>query len=257
MAILIKTKEEIDFLREGGKRHALILEKLSQKVVPGVSTKALDEYAEKLIREQGDIPAFLNYKPEGVRKAYPASLCVSLNEEVVHCIPKEDIIIQEGDIVSLDVGIQHQGMITDAAVTVLVGNVDKRIKELVRVTQEALSVGIAAARGGGYVGDIGHAIETFIKSQKQTFGIIRTLTGHGVGRYVHEDPYVPNFGKKGTGDTLKPGMVLALEPMITLGGEDITVDEDEYTITTKDGSISAHFEHTILITEGEAEVLTR
>jgi len=257
MGIRIKTKEDIEKLREGGRHHAFVLSELKKKVVPGISTYELNTYGEKLIREKGDTPAFLGYKPEGVMQPYPASVCTSINEEIVHCIPEKDTILKEGDIISLDLGIKHEGMITDAAITVPVGSINSDNKELLRVTEEALYVGIAAARGGNHVGDIGHAIEQFVRSQKIHFGIIKTLSVHGVGYEVHEDPYVPNFGKKGSGEKLRPGMVLALEPMLTLGKEEVTFsDEDEYQVVTSDGSLSAHFEHTILITEGKAEILT-
>ncbi len=251
--IIIKTSEEIEILREGGKRLGAILSKVAKKVAPGISTKELDQYAEELIRVGGDEPAFLDYKPDGADYPYPASLCVSVNNEVVHGIPTNRIL-KEGDIVALDLGLKHKGLFTDHAITVPVGKVSKKYAELIQVTKEALYAGIAEARGGGRVGDIGHAIEKFVKPYG--YGIVRVMSGHGVGRAIHEDPYIPNFGKKGTGVELKAGMVIAIEPMLNIGTEEVIFDDDGYTIRTADGSRSAHFEHTILITEKEPEILT-
>lgn len=255
MTIIIKTPEEIEILREGGKRLATVLYKVREMVRPGVSTKDLDVYAEKLIREMGDIPAFLQYRPEGADRPYPASLCVSVNDEVVHGIPDKKRILQEGDIMSLDLGLKHKNLFTDMAITVPVGEIKKENLKLLQITEQALQVGIASARAGNTVGDIGHAIESFIRPHK--YGIVEVLAGHGVGKAIHEDPHIPNFGKKGSGAKLLPGMVVALEPMLNLGTKKVTIDEDGYTFRTADGSPSAHFEHTILITDGEPEVLTK
>lgn len=255
--IIIKTPQEIEILREGGKRLATILYKVKEKVAPGVSTKDLDLYAEKLIREMGDVPAFLNYRPAGASKPFPASLCISVNDEVVHGIPSEKRILKEGDIVSLDLGLRHKGLFTDMAITVPVGEVDKASQKLMEITEQSLKVGISAANGGYTVGDIGNAIESFIRAQKSKYGIVEVLSGHGVGKAIHEDPYIPNFGKAGKGDKLVPGMVVALEPMLNLGTKNVTIDDDGYTFRTADGKNSAHFECTILITEGEAEILTK
>ena len=249
MSIIIKTKEEIEILKEGGKRLATILYKIKDMIKPGISTKELDIYAEKLIREYGDEPAFLNYTPEGVKTPYPASLCVSVNEEVVHGIPKKDKILKEGDIVSIDLGLKHKGLFTDMALTVAVGNVNEQNKKLLEITEQALQIGISVSREGNRVGDIGYAIENFVRSQKYKYGIVEILAGHGVGRAIHEDPYIPNFGKKGTGDKLVSGMVIAIEPMLNLGTKNLILDKDGYTFRTTDGKNSAHFEHTILITE--------
>lgn len=253
MAVIIKTKEEIDILREGGKRLATILAKVATKVVPGISTAELDKYAHDLIKEGGDEPAFLNYKPEGQAKAYPASLCTSVNNEVVHGIPSKNKILKDGDIISIDLGLKHKGLFTDHAITVPVGKINKASQELLGITHEALLVGIEEAKGGNTVGDIGHAIEKFVARK---YGIVRELSGHGVGKKIHEDPYIPNYGKKGKGQKLIPGMVVAIEPMLNIGKADIVTLSDGYTIKTADGSRSAHFEHTVLITEGEAEILT-
>ena len=259
--IIIKTKEEIEILREGGKRLATVLHKVKEKVLPGVSTKELDVYAEKLIREMGDEPAFLNYRPAGAKTPFPSSLCVSVNDEVVHGIPSSNRVLKEGDIVSLDLGLKHKGLFTDMAMTVGVGEISANSKKLLETTKRALSVGIDAAQGGNTIGDIGYAIERFVRSRKDKnknmqYGIVEVLSGHGVGRAIHEDPYIPNFGKRGKGEKLIPGMVVALEPMLNNGTKNVTIDEDGYTIRTADGKKSAHFEHTILITEGEPEILT-
>jgi len=254
MNIIIKTKEEIEILREGGKRLATILKKVGEKIAPGISAYELDQLAEKLIRDGGDEPAFLGYKPEGHGAPYPASLCVSVNSEVVHGIPFKDKILKEGDIVSIDLGLKHKGLFTDHAITLPVGKISKKDIELLNVTKDSLLEGIVAIVPGSRVGDIGHAIEKFVKPYK--YGIVRTLSGHGVGKYIHEDPYIPNFGKKGTGVLLEAGMVIAIEPMLTLGTHNVIVNKDGYTIRTSDDSKSAHFEHTVLITNDGAEILT-
>ena len=255
--IIIKTPGEIETLRECGKRLATILYKVKERVAPGVSTKDLDRYAEKLIREMGDTPAFLNYKPEGAETPFPASLCVSVNDEVVHGIPTEDKILKEGDIVSIDLGLKHKGMYTDMALTMPVGRVSDGTLDLLKTTEKALQIGISAVVGGGRVGDIGHAVESYVNSRPRKYGIVEVLAGHGVGRAIHEDPYVPNFGKAGTGAKLTPGMVIAIEPMLCSGTNKVKIDADGYTFRTADGKVSAHFEHTILITEGEPEILTK
>ncbi len=258
MSIIIKSPEEIEILREGGRRLATILHKVKDKVVPGVSTKELDDYAFKLIANMGDTPAFLNYRPAGAKTPFPASLCVSVNDEVVHGIPNKKRILKEGDIVSIDLGLKHKGLFTDMAITTSVGEVTEQSRMLLEVTEQALQVGINVARTGNTVGDIGYAIESFVRSRKENkYGIVEVLSGHGVGRAIHEDPYIPNFGKRGKGEKLVSGMIIALEPMINLGTKNVTIDADGYTFRTADGKKSAHFEHTILITDGEAEILTQ
>lgn len=252
MSVIIKTTEEIEILREGGKRLAKVMQEVIKQVRPGISTQELNDYAEKLIRDDGDEPAFLDYKPKGVEKGYPASLCTSVNNEIVHCVPSKNKILKNGDIISLDLGVKHKGLYTDHAVTVPVGEISKKDQNLLNDTKEALEIGIWAARGGATVGDIGHAIESFVHNR---YGIVRELAGHGVGREVHEDPYIPNYGKPGKGQKLIPGMVIAIEPMLNIGSDAINMP-DNNTIKTADGSHSAHFEHTILITESEPEVLT-
>ncbi len=255
--IIIKTKDEIEILREGGKCLATVLHKVKEKVAPGVSTKELDVYAEELIRDMGDEPAFLNYRPAGAKMPFPASLCVSVNDEVVHGIPSEKRILKQGDIVSIDLGLKHKGLFTDMAMTVPVGQVDESALKLLKVTEQALQVGISNAVVGNTVGDIGNAIESFVRGQGTgKYGIVEVLSGHGVGRAIHEDPYIPNFGKKGKGEKLVSGMVIALEPMLNNGTKNVIIDEDEWTFRTADGKKSAHFEHTILVTEDGPEILT-
>jgi methionyl aminopeptidase len=252
--IKLKTKEDIAILREGGKRHARILKELAAMVRAGLPIAELDARALQLVQEGGDVPAFLNYQPYGASRPYPATLCVSINDEIVHGIPSEDRIIREGDIVSIDLGVSHKGMITDAALTVTVGKVSPEIARLVADTERSLAMGIAAAKVGGRIGDISAAIEKV--GDAGGYGIVREFGGHGVGHAVHEEPYVPNYGKKGTGPLLKPGMVLALEPMFMLGDEEIRLMPDGYTIVTEDGSFAAHFEHTIIVTRDGVEVVT-
>jgi methionyl aminopeptidase len=253
--IIIKTPEEIKILREGGKRLAEVLHKVKEKVSPGISTKDLDKYAEKLIRANADEPAFLNYRPVGARIPFPATLCTSVNEEVVHGIPKDNKILKEGDIISIDLGLKHKGLYTDMALTVPVGIVSNSSKKLLQTTEQALRVGIDAVSAGGRVGDIGHAIESYVRPHR--YGIVEALSGHGVGRSLHEDPYIPNFGKRNTGEKLVAGMVIAIEPMLNNGTKNVVLDKDGYTYRTADGKKSAHFEHTILITENGAEILTQ
>lgn len=253
MNVIIKTEEQIKKIREGGKILAKVLDKVAKKVAPGISTFELDKYAHDLIVEGGDIPAFLNYRPAGAPTPFPGTICISVNNEIVHGIPKKSKVLKEGDIVSLDLGLQHDGFFTDHAVTVPVGKISKKDEKLLEATKKALEIGIWAAIGGATVGDIGHAIESFVNEK---YGIVRELAGHGVGVRIHEDPYVPNYGKAGKGQRLIPGMIIAIEPMLNIGGDEIIVAPDNWTIKTADGSKSAHFEHTILITEGDAEIIT-
>lgn len=253
MSVIIKTPKEIEIIREGGKILAKILAKTAKKVIPGISTYELDQYAYKLIKEEGGIPAFLNYKPEGALEAFPATICISVNNEIVHGIPNKHKILKEGDIVSLDLGLKYKGLFTDHAITVPVGNISTKDQLLINDTKKALEIGIWAAHGGATVGDIGHAIESFVNRK---YGIVRELAGHGVGVKIHEDPYIPNYGKAGKGQKLIPGMIIAIEPMLNIGSDYIVNANDNWTIKTADGTRSAHFEHTILITEGDAEILT-
>ena len=255
MPYTLKTKEEIAALREGGKRLAHVVQSVAQKTVPGTSTDELNTLALKLIRASGDEPSFLGYTPRGAKRPFPAAICISVNEEIVHGIPNEDVrTIREGDIVGLDCGITHKGLITDHAVTVIAGKGDVAAEKLVTMTKHALMEGIRAARAGGHTGDIGAAVEAIGK--KYHYGIIYELGGHGVGHRVHEEPYISNLGVKGEGVELVPGLVIAIEPMFTEGSDKVKLMPDGYTFETKDGSRSAHFEHTLVVTDNEPEILT-
>jgi methionyl aminopeptidase len=232
-------------------------------VRPGLPTKDLDALAIRLIKEcdtnsSGDGSALLGFKPKGAKRPYPASICVSVNEEVVHGIPTENSrILQEGDIVSIDFGLKHCGLFTDMAVTVPVGNIELKLAVLIETTKRALMAGIKAAKGGKKIIDIATAIERV--GHSGGYGVVEELVGHGVGYGVHEDPYVPNYiaGVRGVNVALKPGMTIAIEPMFNLGDKDVYQSLDDYTIVTADGLPAAHFEHTILITKGDAEILTQ
>lgn len=255
MTILLKTPEELAILREGGRRHAAILAELASQVRPELSTLILEEEALRLIKAEGDKPAFLGYQPKGARRPFPAALCVSINDEIVHGIPNEaERIIEEGDIVSIDLGLVHRGLITDAAVTVAAGAVDDQSRKLIETAKEALARGIEVARVGNFTGDIGFAISSVVKPTG--FSLAKDLSGHGVGYAVHEEPFVPNFGQPGKGEKLVPGMVIAIEPMVNAGSGNIKMTDDGYTIKTRDGSRSAHFEHTVAITEKGNIILT-
>ncbi|HEY4502456.1 MAG TPA: type I methionyl aminopeptidase [Candidatus Paceibacterota bacterium] len=253
---IITNPQEVAELRAGGQRLAHILHVVEQAVIPGIRTDELNELAFKLVKEGGDTPSLLGYQPPFAKRPYPSVMCVSVNDEVVHGIPSENpIVLKAGDIVGFDLVIGHQGLLTDAAITVPVGEIDDTAKGLIKATRESLMAGISVAHGGARMGDIGYAIEEC--ARRHGFSIVEELCGHAVGRAVHEEPEVPNFGSPGTGPELVPGMVLALEPMLNEGTKDVVLDSDGYTIRTKDGKRSAHFEHTILITEGDAEILTK
>lgn len=254
-----KKPNEIQALREGGKLMGDILEKLQNMVAPGISGYELDAEAERLIRAAGGEPAFKGYRGRKSDPPFPATICFSRNEELVHGIPTEDKIIQDGDIVSIDIGMRYpkDGYFTDTAVTVAVGAVPAKVKKLLEVTREALECGIRAAQSGNTVAAIGRAVQDYVESQGN-YGIVRDLVGHGVGHAVHEEPRVPNYYDKQLEQwVLKPGVVIAIEPMITLGNHTVDVGDDGWTITTADRSLSAHFEHTIVITENGPEVITR
>ena len=253
--MIIKTAEERANLIEGGKRLAAVLAALHAKVAPGVTTEELDDLAEAMIRDGGDEPCFLGYTPDGAGRAYPATLCVSINDEVVHGIPNESVkTLREGDIVGLDLGLRHNSIIVDAAITVPVGNINEETKRLLRATEAALAAGIAAATPHNHVGDISAAIQKEIENAG--FSVVKELGGHGVGDLVHEDPFIPNFGKAGRGGLLEEGMVLALEPISSAGKAAVVLMPDGYTFRTKDGSRSAHFEHTILLEKDGARIVT-
>ncbi len=254
--MIIRTATQRADLLEAGRRLGAVLEALETYVAPGMSVEELDTLAEKLIRDGGDEPAFLGYTPGGANRAYPATLCVSVNEEVVHGIPTENPrTLLAGDIVSLDLGLTHNGIIVDSAITVAVGKTDENSEKLMRATKAALYTGIAAARVGGRVGDISHAIEQSLA--KTGFSVVEILGGHAVGDAVHEEPFIPNVGHKGTGEELEEGLVLALEPIANAGRSAVVLAPDGYTFLTKDGKRSAHFEHTILIEKGGTTIVTR
>lgn len=253
--ISIKTKKDLDLLKVAGRRLALLLDDLLLRAVPGVSTFELDAYAYEYIKKHGDSPSLLNYLPDGAVHPYPSSLCISINDEVVHGIPSKDRILQEGDIVTIDGCLTHGHMVADAARTKIVGVSDNAVAHaLIAVAQEAFIRGCAEARSGKRVGDISAAIGSYIKSQG--FSVADGLAGHGVGYGVHEDPYVPNVGIRGRGELLKPGMTLAIEPIITAGKGAIELLSDGYTYITKDGSLAAHYENTVIITEHDPVVVT-
>jgi methionyl aminopeptidase len=253
--MIVKNTKQREDLIEGGRRIAEVLTKVAEAVAPGVSTEELDDLAEKLIRDFGDEPSFLGYQPEGAGRPFPATLCVSINDEVVHGIPSPTRMLKEGDIISLDLGLTHNGLILDSAVTVAVGNVAPKTRELMSATDAALEAGITAAKTGGRIGDISHAIEQAYKGTG--FTIVRVLGGHGVGEHVHEEPFIANYGKGGDGPMIVPGMVLALEPIATTGKAGVYIASDGYTYRTKDGSLASHSEHTILIEKDSTIVLTR
>ncbi len=251
---MIKTEEEIAIIREGSRRLARILVLVRDACVVGATTRELDQLTERLIREGGDEPAFLNYTPEGASHPFPGTLCVSVNDEIVHGIGG-DRVLKDGDIVGIDTGLIHKGLFTDSALTVPVGNIDDIAKKLIAVTEQALQEGINSARGGNTIGDIGYAIEKYVR--EHGFVVVEELGGHGVGYKQHEDPHISNYGERGHGTKLKAGMVLALEPIVNEGTRYIKLLADGYTYATKDHKRSGHFEHTILITDGPAEILTQ
>ena len=253
--MIAKKEDEIQNLRTAGKILSEVLQEVAQEAKAGVATAALDLLAEQLIRRAGAVPAFLNYKPAGAAYPYPAVLCVSINDEVVHGIPSEDDVLKEGDIVMLDLGLSYNGYFADSARMVCVGPIDAKTERLFAAVREALSAGVAAARPGGRVGDIGAAIEAV--ARKYGYAIAEDLGGHALGKTPHEKPFIPNFGKPGTGEKILEGMVLAIEPIFIEGTSGaIVLDDDEWTYRTRDGSRSAEFEQTILVTDGEPEILT-
>ncbi len=251
--IYIKTKKEIDYIRESCKIVAETLQLMKANVRVGVTTKELDQIAEDYILSNGASAAFKGYSQGGSSIDYPASICSSVNEEVVHGIPGPRVL-KNGDIVSLDVGVFKNGYFGDAALSVAVGELTDDKKRLMDVTEQSLYKGIEEAQAGNHVYDISYAVQTYVEANG--FSIVRDLCGHGVGKYLHEDPSIPNFGKKGTGAKLKNGMTLAIEPMVNAGDYRVLTAEDGWTIMTRDGSPSAHFEHTILISDNKAEILT-
>ncbi|MDP2586764.1 MAG: type I methionyl aminopeptidase [Candidatus Komeilibacteria bacterium] len=250
MTVTIKTPEEIKKLRQGGKILAKILKKLGAAAKPGVSTMDLEELSKKLMAEYKVKPSFFGFG----EPAFPATICASNNEGIVHCIPNETKL-KDGDILGIDCGIWHEGLCTDAAITVGIGKISAEAKQLMEVTKKSLTLAIKQIKPGNTVGDIGYAVQSYV--DKFGYGIVRGLVGHGVGYEVHEEPRIPNFGKPNTGEVLKEGMVIAVEPMITLGDYAFDVLENGWDIVTKDRSLAAHFEHTIAVTKRGCEVLTK
>ncbi|MBI5787183.1 MAG: type I methionyl aminopeptidase [Candidatus Niyogibacteria bacterium] len=250
--MVARSEKEIEILKEGGRMLARVLDLLAKNVEPGLKTIELDRLAEAEIKKSGGEPSFKGYHSKG-DPPYPATLCVSINDEVVHGIPGERVI-NDGDVVSLDLGVKYGGFFTDSALTVIAGKEDGESKKLISVCRRSLDAAIAECRVGASLGDIGHAVESFVSGKG--FRVFRELVGHGVGRGVHEDPQIPNWGKPGVGLKLKEGMVLAIEPMITKGRAQIKLAPDRWTWKTRDGSPAAHFEHTILVKQTGAEILT-
>lgn len=253
--ITIKSKREIELMKEACKVTAQMYEYIENIIKPGMSTLELDYLAEKFIKEHGGIPAQKGY-PSGIRGVpdFPATLCISINDVVIHGIPSKDIVIQDGDVVSIDCVVLKNGYHGDAARTFLVGNCSAEAKELVDVTKQAFFEGLKFAKSGNRVGDISNAVEKYVRSFG--FNLVREFQGHGIGKEMHEDPGVPNIGKPGKGPRLQPGMTICIEPMVMIGKQDIWELEDGWTIATQDGSLAAHYENTILITENEPKVLT-
>lgn len=245
---MIYTKQQIKIMQEGGKILAKIIKEVSSCVKPGIATKELDSLAERLIFKYRAKPAFKGYNN------FPASLCVSINEEVVHGIPSERIL-KEGDIVSLDLGILHKGFYTDMAVTLPVGKIDPEAGRLIRITKKALKIGIKKIKPGNTIGDIGNTIQRYIESQG--FNVVRELVGHGIGKSLHESPQIPNYGKRHKGEELKEGMVLCVEPMVVMGDWHVKEKEKNGAWATIDAKLSAHFEHTIVVTKNGHLIITK
>lgn len=251
--ISLKTDKEIKIMRQGGKILASTLDTLKKEASPGVSLEHLNNLADKLIRKAGAVPSFKDYKSAGADKPYPASACLSLNDEVVHGLAKERKI-SEGDILTIDLGVFYKGFHTDSAVTVGIGKISDKIKKLISTTEESLAIAIGEVAPGVSLGTIGFVISDHV--HKNGFTIVDGLVGHGVGQDLQEDPIVANFGQKGRGEVLKEGMVIAIEPMVSAGTADIILDEDGFTYKTADGSLAAHFEHTVAVTKDGYEILT-
>jgi len=253
--ITIKNKKEIKTLAKGGAILSSILHRVAKEAKAGVSTEYLNNLAEVLIEKKGAKPSFKGF---GLTNPYPAALCASINEHVVHSIPSSEKILKEGDIIGLDLGIKYpgqNGLYTDMAITVGIGKINQEAKKLIEVTREALKLIIKKLKPGITTGDLGHLIQEYVESQG--FSAVRELVGHGVGYEVHEEPKLPNYGRPGEGEVLKEGMVLAFEPMINAGGWQVEFGEDGWDVTTKDKSLSAHFEHTVVVTKKGCEVLTK
>ncbi len=248
MPVTIKSQHEIELMREAGKILAKTHNELAKAIRPGMTTLEIDKIGEEIIRSYGCIPSFLNYE------GYPASICVSVNDEVVHGIPSKDRILVDGDIVSLDAGVIYKGYHSDAARTVAVGEISEEAKKLIEVTRQSFFEGIKFAKEGYHLHDISNAIGDYCESRG--YGVVRDLVGHGIGRNLHEDPEIPNFRQRRRGIKLQAGMTLAVEPMVNIGTCEVSWLDDDWTVVTDDGSLSAHYENTILITKGEPEILS-
>ena len=252
--IYIKSKDEVEIMRQGGKILAHVLTEVVAEIKSGVSLKYLDDLTEKLILGHSAKPSFKGYKPAGAKKAYPASLCVSLNHEVVHGVPDERIL-KKGDVVSLDLGVLYNGYHTDSATTVGVGEISSEAQKLIFITKETLNLAINEIKAGRHWGDVASLMQSYVESQG--FSVVRELTGHGVGRGLQEDPYLANYGRAGDGPLLKEGMIIAVEPMVAAGRPEVELGLDGFVYQTKDKSLAAHFEHTLMVTQKGAEVLTK
>ncbi len=250
--IFLKTEDEIELLRQSNLLVGKTLAELAKIIKPGVTTKELDKVAEEFIRDHGAEPTFKGF-PNPYGSAFPASICTSVNEQVVHGIPS-DVVLRDGDIVSVDCGTYMNGFCGDSAYTFCVGDVDEEVLNLLRTTKEALYLGIQNAVQGKRLGDIGYSIQQHC--EKKSYGVVREFVGHGIGKKMHEDPQVPNFGKRGTGAMLKQGMCIAIEPMITLGERQIVMERDGWTVRTRDRKVAAHFEHTVAVRSGKADILS-
>jgi methionyl aminopeptidase len=246
--IVLKSPRELALMRNGGHILADVMDRLREIVQPGMATQEIDEDVEAFIRKRGATPAFKGYR------GFPATVCVSINDEVVHGIPSPHRRIKKGDIVGLDLGCIVEGYYADCALTLALGDVPPRVQELLDVTRQSLDIAIDECRPGRRLSDVSHSVQRHVEAHG--FGVVRTFVGHGIGRELHEDPQVPNFGDPGRGPQLKPGMVLAIEPMVTMGSWEVRILEDRWTAVTVDGSLAAHFEHTIAVTEHGPEVLT-
>jgi methionyl aminopeptidase len=253
MAIFLKTDEEIELMRAANQLVGSTLGELAKHIRPGVTTKELDTIADTFIRDHGAIPTFKGF-PNPYGSPFPASICTSVNECVVHGVPSEEQVLKEGDIVSVDCGTLLNGFNGDSAFTFPVGEISDDVRHLLRTTKESLYIGIEKAVHGAHVGDIGQAVQEYCEAQG--YGIVRELTGHGIGREMHEEPQIPNYGRRGNGPMLKAGMCIAIEPMITQGTRQIWLLEDKWSIVTRDKKPAAHYEHTIAIHKGKAEILS-
>lgn len=251
--IFLKTEDEIELLRQSNLLVAKTLAEVAKLVKPGVTTGELDRVAEEFIRDNGAVPTFKGF-PNQYGEPFPCSLCTSINEQVVHGIPSDKVVLKEGDIVSVDCGTFMNGFCGDSAYTFCVGEVDQQVRALLKTTKDALYLGIENAIQGKRLGDIGHAIQQHCESHN--FGVVREFVGHGIGKDMHEDPQVPNYGKRGYGTLLKNGLCIAIEPMITQGTRHIIMENDGWTVRTKDRKYAAHFEHTIAVRAGKADILS-